>query len=102
MDKRLASMIAGILGIIGVVLIVLLIQAGIITGIWAALSFLVMLIVMAIKGALPHVMMTAYGMPEAKAYGIIETQPISKLRALVEASGYAYTHTMRRWVRCAS
>ncbi len=53
----------------------------------------------ALKASLPHVLMNAYGMPEEKAYDIVETQPVGKLRTLLEASGYIYAHQARQWVR---
>jgi hypothetical protein len=52
----------------------------------------------ALKAALPYALMSLYGLPETKAYDIVETQPIRKLRSLLDGAGYAYCHSERRWI----
>ena len=52
----------------------------------------------ALKAAIPEVLISAYGLPEQKAFDLVEAQSIHKLRALLQTSGYSYTHSARRWV----
>ena len=43
--------------------------------------------------------MALYSVPEDKAHDLLDTQPISNLRMLLEAAGYIYLHQARRWVQ---
>ena len=52
----------------------------------------------ALKAAIPDAIHMVYGLPEDKALDVIETQPIGKIRQILQASGYSYSHTQRRWV----
>ena len=52
----------------------------------------------ALRAAVPDVIHLVYGLPQEKALDILETQPIGKIRQILQASGYSYSHTQRRWV----
>lgn len=52
----------------------------------------------ALKAAIPNAIYLVYGLPEDKALDIIETQSVGKIRAILQASGYSYSHTQRRWI----
>lgn len=41
--------------------------------------------------------MMLYGLPEEKAADVVETQPVGKVRQLLEAAGYTYRHPYRQW-----
>ena len=45
--------------------------------------------------------MSAYGLPEDKAFDIVEAQSIGALRVLLENAGYGYVHSVRRWVQAS-
>jgi hypothetical protein len=49
------------------------------------------------RAAIPDAIYAAYGLPEAKAQDVIETQPIGNVRRLLEGAGYRYSHQERRW-----
>jgi hypothetical protein len=51
----------------------------------------------ALKDAIPQAIMALYGLPEEKAIDIMETQPIGKVRELLQAAGYTYYHVCRKW-----
>lgn len=52
----------------------------------------------ALKAAIPDAIHLVYGLLEDKAMDVIETQPIGKIRQVLQASGYSYSHPQRRWV----
>jgi len=52
----------------------------------------------AFRAALPDAIHLVYGLPQEKALDILETQPIRKIRQVLQASGYNYSHTQRRWI----
>jgi hypothetical protein len=52
----------------------------------------------ALKAAIPQAVMKLYGLPEEKAIDIVETQPIGKVRQILEAAGYTYQHQQRAWI----
>jgi hypothetical protein len=52
----------------------------------------------ALKAAIPQAIMALYGIPEEKAIDIVETQPIGKVRQLLQAAGYTYQHQRRAWI----
>lgn len=53
----------------------------------------------ALKTAIPDAISMLYGLPEAKAWDVIETQPIGNIRRLLEGAGYRYIHHERRWMQ---
>jgi len=53
----------------------------------------------ALRTAMPQAIMMLYGLPEEKAFDVVETQPIGKLRQLLEAAGYTYQHHERQWMQ---
>lgn len=52
----------------------------------------------ALKAAIPQALATIYGLPQEKAYDLLDTQPIAKVRRLLETAGYSYLHQIRSWV----
>jgi len=53
----------------------------------------------ALRAAIPHALSAAYGVPPQKAADMVETQPIQKIRGLLQAAGYASRHQQREWIR---
>lgn len=52
----------------------------------------------AARAALPAALGAFYGIPEGKALDMLEALGMKRMRAALEAAGYAYIHTARRWV----
>ncbi len=50
------------------------------------------------KAALPAALIALYRLPEEKAVELIETQPVSRLKAILAESGLSYSSTRRAWI----
>lgn len=53
----------------------------------------------ALKASIPSALMALYNVPADKAADIVETQPLNKLRQLLENAAYIYSHPERSWIR---
>ena len=53
----------------------------------------------ALKASIPNALMALYNVPADKAADIVETQPLRKLRQLLESAAYIYNHSEREWIR---
>ncbi len=51
----------------------------------------------ALKTAIPEALALFYGVPQEKAIDVLETQPVGKIRQLLEDAGFIYVHDMRQW-----
>jgi len=52
----------------------------------------------ALKAAIPDAIHLVYGLPRDKVLDVIETQPIGKIRAVLETAGLRYHHQKRVWM----
>jgi predicted nucleic acid-binding Zn ribbon protein len=53
----------------------------------------------ALKAAIPAALSSLFRLPYEKAIDLVETQPIGKLRRVLEGAGCVYDHETRRWVQ---
>ena len=51
----------------------------------------------ALKTAMPEALAAAFAMPMDRAVEVLETQPVGKLRKLLNDVGYVYYYPWRRW-----